>query len=140
VATPAQNLDSALRALADGNRRTILHLVRDRPRPVGEIAAQVKLTQQAVSHHLRVLRAAGLVTEQRDGTRHLFLVRPDGFGVVREFLDGFWPARLSALKRAAERAARPAPPARPASPARPAPPAGPAPPARKGPTRGSGDA
>ena len=47
-----------------------------------------------------------VITEQREGTRHLFAVQTDGFAVVREFLDGFWPSHLAALKRAAERAAR----------------------------------
>lgn len=106
MSMPAQSLDAALRALADGNRRTILDVVRDRPQAVGEIAEQVAMSQQAVSHHLRVLRGAGLVAERREGTRHLFMVRADGFGVVREFLDGFWPTHLAALKQAAEEAAR----------------------------------
>jgi DNA-binding transcriptional ArsR family regulator len=88
----AQNLDSALRALADGNRRTILALVRDQPLAVGEITDRLPLTQQAVSHHLRVLRGAGLVTEQRVGARHLFSVSTEGLRTVREFLDGFWPS------------------------------------------------
>ncbi|MCT2582452.1 winged helix-turn-helix transcriptional regulator [Actinophytocola sp. S1-96] len=92
-----------MRALGDGNRRAILELVRDEPRAVGEIAERVALSQQAVSHHLRVLRGAGLVTERREGTRHLFAVRVDGFGAVREYLDSFWPDRLAALKQAAER-------------------------------------
>ena len=99
-------LDAALRALADRNRRDILALIQERPRAVGEIAERVPMTQQAVSHHLRVLRGAGLVTERREGTRHLFLVRVEGFGVVREFLDRFWPERLAALKQAAEARAR----------------------------------
>jgi DNA-binding transcriptional ArsR family regulator len=95
-------LDASLRALADGNRRAILGVVRDGPRAVGEIAAEVAMSQQAVSHHLRVLRGAGLVSETRDGTRHLFAVRTDGFAVVRQFVEGFWPQRLAALKAAAE--------------------------------------
>jgi DNA-binding transcriptional ArsR family regulator len=98
----AAGLDTALRALADGNRRRILILVRDQAGAVGEIAERVGMSQQAVSHHLRVLRGAGLVTEQREGTRHLFRVRTDGLRVVEEFLDGFWPTHLAALKRAAE--------------------------------------
>ena len=98
-------LDATLRALADANRRAILAVVRETPRPVGEIAREVAITQQAVSHHLGVLRGAGLVTESRDGTRHLFMVRADGFDVVRQFVEGFWPTRLAALKRAAEAAA-----------------------------------
>jgi DNA-binding transcriptional ArsR family regulator len=99
-------LDATLRALADGNRRAILEVVRASPRAVGEIAAEVAMSQQAVSHHLRVLRGAGLVTETRDGTRHLFVVRADGFDVVRQFVEDFWPQRLAALKAAAERSAR----------------------------------
>jgi DNA-binding transcriptional ArsR family regulator len=105
MAEPAP-LDATLRALADGNRRAILDVVRDTPRAVGEIAEDVAMSQQAVSHHLRVLRGAGLVTETRDGTRHLFVVRTDGFDVVRQFIEGFWPTHLAALKAAAEKTAR----------------------------------
>ena len=102
----SDTVDVALRALADGNRRRILALVRDQPRAVGEIAEQVAMSQQAVSFHLRVLRGAGLVTERHDRTRHLFMVRTDGLRVVREFLDGFWPTHLAALKNAAEAESR----------------------------------
>jgi DNA-binding transcriptional ArsR family regulator len=104
-AAPAP-LDATLRALADGNRRAILEVVRDTPRAVGEIAEAMAMSQQAVSHHLRVLRGAGLVAETREGTRHLFMVRADGFDVVSQFVEGFWPRRLAALKAAAEQAAR----------------------------------
>lgn len=102
MSQPALELNAAIRALAEPHRRMILTLVRDTPRAVGDIAEQVPLTQQAVSQHLRVLRDAGLLTERRDGTRHLFLVRPEGFSVIREFLDQFWPDRLAALKRVVE--------------------------------------
>jgi DNA-binding transcriptional ArsR family regulator len=91
-----------LRALADGNRRAILSVVRSGPRPVGEIAEGVGLSQQATSHHLRVLRTAGLVSETRAGTRHLFAVNSDGFSAVRSYLDDFWPAKLTALRAAVE--------------------------------------
>src|SRR5438094_3080178 len=104
-----QNVDVALRALADPNRRRILTLIRDQPRAVGEIAEQVAMSQQAVSFHLRVLRGAGLVTERHQRTRHLFIVRTDGLLAVREFLDGFWPTHLAALKQAAEAEARRSP-------------------------------
>ena len=107
AATHAQDrVDAALRALADPNRRRILATVRDSPRAVGEIAHQVAMSQQAVSHHLHVLRGAGLVTERHDRTRHLFVVRTDGLRAVRDFLDGFWPSHLVALKQAAEAEAR----------------------------------
>jgi DNA-binding transcriptional ArsR family regulator len=98
--SPAVN--GALRALSNNNRRRILALVRDQPRSVGEIAQELGVSQQIVSHHLGVLRSTGLVSEQRERTRHLFMVRTDGLAAVRDFLDGFWPTRLAALKRAAE--------------------------------------
>ncbi|GAB3610736.1 hypothetical protein GCM10027414_28620 [Humibacter ginsengiterrae] len=95
-------IDRGLRALADGNRRAILAAVRDRPQAVGDVANELELSQQVTSHHLRVLRDAGLVEESRDGTRHLFVVRTDGLAAVRDYLDGFWPAQLARLKAAAE--------------------------------------
>ncbi len=94
---------AALRALAEPNRRAILELVRDEPQSVGEIASHFDITPQAVSQHLRVLKDAGLVDEVRDGTRHLFVVRPEGFEPVRAFLETFWGAHLTNLKRASER-------------------------------------
>ena len=102
MARQAEAVDGALQALSDGTRRRILARIRDHPLAVGEIALQLGVSQQIVSHHLKVLRSAGLVTEQRDRTRHLFLVSTDGLAAVRDFLDGFWPARLAGLKRAAE--------------------------------------
>ena len=66
-AEPARALDLALRALADGNRRAILTVVRSAPRPVGAIVDEVGLSQQTTSHHLGVLREAGLVTGTREG-------------------------------------------------------------------------
>ncbi|MGO4102470.1 ArsR/SmtB family transcription factor [Leifsonia sp. YAF41] len=98
----APMLDQALRALADANRRAILTEIQSSPRSVGEIAGGVGLSQQTTSHHLGVLRSAGLVVETRAGTRHLFLVNDDGFGAVRSYLDGFWPGKLAALQTAVE--------------------------------------
>lgn len=104
--TQAEAVDGPLQALSDASRRRILALVRDEPRAVGEIALELGSSQQIVSHHLRVLRSAGLVSEQRDRTRHLFMVRTDGLAAVRDFLDGFWPKHLADLKVAAEAAVR----------------------------------
>lgn len=97
------NPDAALKALAEPNRRAILRLVSREPRSVGDIAAHFEITPQAVSQHLRVLRDAGLVDEEREGTRHLFVVNPDGFAAIREYLEEFWSSHLSALKTTAER-------------------------------------
>lgn len=98
----ARQLDRTFRALADPHRRAILSVVRTRSRAVGEIAGELGLSQQIVSHHLKVLRTAGLVTGTQSGTRHLFLVRAEGLAAGKDFFDDFWPDRLSALKRAVE--------------------------------------
>lgn len=102
AADPAPDLDQALRALADANRRAILAVVRSGPRPVGQIAEELGLSQQTTSHHLGVLRAAGLASRNRDGTRHLFAVDTDGLAAVRAYLDEFWPTKLAALKTVVE--------------------------------------
>ncbi|GAA1134971.1 ArsR/SmtB family transcription factor [Ornithinicoccus hortensis] len=102
TAHPARDLDQALRALADPNRRAILEAVRSGPRPVGQIATEVGLSQQTTSHHLGVLRAAGLTSSSREGARHLFVVDTDGLAAVRAYLDTFWPAKLAGLKAAVE--------------------------------------
>jgi DNA-binding transcriptional ArsR family regulator len=102
AADPAPDLDQALRALADRNRRAILRVVRSGPRSVGQIAEELGLSQQTTSHHLGVLRSAGLARGTKAGTRHLFTVDTDGLAAVREYLDGFWPTKLAALKTAVE--------------------------------------
>jgi DNA-binding transcriptional ArsR family regulator len=92
------NPDAALKALAEPHRRAILTLVAGEARPVGDIAGQLDITPQAVSRHLKVLHEAGLVDERREGTRHLFVVNPDGFTAVQEFLAGFWAEHLGQLR------------------------------------------
>ncbi|MGH3585832.1 MAG: ArsR/SmtB family transcription factor [Pseudonocardia sp.] len=99
---PLADLDLALRALADPNRRAILAVVRNGPRPVGEIAEEVGLSQQTASHHLGVLHSAGLASRTKHGTRHLFAVNTDGLAAVRSYLDDFWPTKLAALKAVIE--------------------------------------
>ena len=59
--------DSAFKALADPTRRAILKLLGKKPRTVNEIVLAFELSQPAISRHLAVLRAAGLVSAKRDG-------------------------------------------------------------------------
>jgi DNA-binding transcriptional ArsR family regulator len=100
----AVDLDLALRALADANRRSILQVIRYQSLPVGSIAEEVGLSQQTTSHHLGVLRRAGLAAQTREGARHLYAVRTDGLSAVRSYLDDFWPSKLAALKSVIEAA------------------------------------
>jgi DNA-binding transcriptional ArsR family regulator len=94
--------DNALKAIADPTRRKILELVKDEPASVVDIAKHFDATQQAISQHLQLLRNAGLLEFRKVGTRHLYVVRTDGFEPLAEFLEEFWPERLRALKAAAE--------------------------------------
>jgi DNA-binding transcriptional ArsR family regulator len=99
-------VQATLDALAEPRRREILELVRAHELPAGEIAASFDVTRPAISQHLRVLRAAGLVTERREGTKRLYRARPDGVRDLRAFLDEFWSQRLDVLTREAEQEER----------------------------------
>lgn len=94
--------ESALTALADPTRRTVLERLRGGPRPVGEIARGLPVSRPAVSQHLRVLKEAGLVHERREGTRHLYSVNGDALAEVRDYFERFWEEALAAFKEAAE--------------------------------------
>jgi DNA-binding transcriptional ArsR family regulator len=96
-------MQTVVQAISEPRRREILRLVRDRELAAGEIAAHFEVTRPAISQHLTVLRAAGLVSERRDGTRRLYRARPEGLSELRSFLDGFWGDRLERLKLEAER-------------------------------------
>lgn len=95
--------EDAFKALAAPQRQQILRLVRDEPRSVGEIAERCGASQQAVSHHLQVLKDAGLVGVRPDGQRRLYVVDPDGFASVGEFVAELWPEGLRRLKDTVER-------------------------------------
>jgi DNA-binding transcriptional ArsR family regulator len=98
----AEAADLVLRALADPTRRTMLRLVRNDELAAGQIAEHFPMTQQAVSQHLQVLHRAGLLEERREGTRRLYLLRPDALVPVRALLDELWPDALDRLKRIVE--------------------------------------
>lgn len=94
---------AALKAIAEPRRVEILTILRDAGTlSVGELAELVQVTQQAVSLHLKVLEEAGLVEARREGVRHLYTVKPEGFRPVQEFVAGFWSVHLGALKKSAE--------------------------------------
>ena len=95
-------MESALKAIAEPRRRTILRLVRRDELSAGEIAAHFDISRPAVSQHLSVLKEAGLVGERRDGVRRLYRARSEGLSELRAFLEEFWDDRLEALKREVE--------------------------------------
>ena len=89
-------------ALAAPQRQQILRLVQGEPLSVGAIADGCGASQQAISHHLQVLKDAGLVNMKQDGRRHLYEVNPDGFDSVEAFVADLWPTGLSKLRAVLE--------------------------------------
>lgn len=89
-------------ALADPTRRRVLELLAERERTAGEIAAAFTVSRPAVSRHLRVLRAAGLVRARRDAQRRVYGLDATPLLEVDAWLDTyrrFWPERLDRLEK-----------------------------------------
>jgi DNA-binding transcriptional ArsR family regulator len=92
----------AIQALGDPTRRSIFERLRTGPRAVGDLARELPVSRPAVSQHLRVLKEAGLVTEQRNGTRRIYSVDAASVAELRDYFDGFWSDALESFKRAVE--------------------------------------
>lgn len=102
----AAQLTSVMKTLADPTRRAVY----DRIARAGEIAATglvrgSKVSQPAVSQHLRALRQAGLVLERREGRHVHYRVAPKGLDPLINWLryyDTFWRERFDNLERLLE--------------------------------------
>jgi len=100
------DIDSALDALGDPTRRRIVGRLAAGPLDVGGISAGMPIGRTAVSMHLRVLKAAGLVSDLAVGNRRVYHLEPDALRRLRDHLDWYWERSLSAYQRAAETRAR----------------------------------
>ncbi|MEO3801919.1 metalloregulator ArsR/SmtB family transcription factor [Nonomuraea sp. B1E8] len=103
------DLDGTLAALADPTRRKVIDLLRDGPRPAGELAQAVQMSAPALSRHLRVLRAGGLVQAEAggdDARLRLYTLRQEPFTALQAWLDqvqAFWAEQLGSFKDHVER-------------------------------------
>jgi DNA-binding transcriptional ArsR family regulator len=93
---------NAAAAIADPIRRRVLELVRDDDLPAGALAERFDVSRPAVSRHLRVLKAAGLVTDRADGTRRLYRLHDEGIDVVRGYLEQVWGEAAARFRLLAE--------------------------------------
>ena len=87
--------------LAELRRRQILDVLRDGERPVGELVDVLRVSQPAVSKHLRVLRDAGLVEARVDAQRRLYRVRAEPLRQLDDWLAPYrtmWASHLDALE------------------------------------------
>jgi DNA-binding transcriptional ArsR family regulator len=93
--------ESAFQALADPTRRAVLDMLRKGPRPAGQIAEAFPVSRPAISKHLRQLRRAHLVREQRRGRHRYYQLNPAPLKAVDSWLEhyrGFWQTNLANLK------------------------------------------
>jgi DNA-binding transcriptional ArsR family regulator len=93
-------------ALGDGTRRAIVAMLAAGPMSVGDLAAQLPVTRPAVSQHLKVLKGAGLVSEEAMGTRRIYRLDAAGVAALREQLDDFWDQALGGFRKVVERSRR----------------------------------
>jgi len=97
---------SAWSALADPHRRAMLELLRESPRPVGELVARTGLTQPGTSKHLRVLRDAGLVISRVEGQQRIYALDVRPLAELDAWLEPYrrvWERSLDALERHLDR-------------------------------------
>jgi DNA-binding transcriptional ArsR family regulator len=99
--TPQLHRD-ALDALGDANRRAILEILSAGERSVQEIADELPISRPAVSRHLRLLKAAGLVGDQADGTRHIYRLRAEGVEAIRAYFAEVWGEAAARFRIVAE--------------------------------------
>lgn len=93
--------DRVFAALANATRREVLRLLRERgPQPVQALAGHFDMRRPSLSEHLKVLREAGLVSEQRSGRQRIYRLRAAPLAEVQDWLhpyERFWRDRLKGL-------------------------------------------
>ena len=103
------NAGDPFEALGDPNRREILRLLSDGDKPVKTIAAAMPISRPAVSRHLRLLKDAGLVAEEVEGTRRIYHLQEEGMHAVQTYLEGIWGNAAVRFRLVAENTRRTSP-------------------------------
>lgn len=89
------------RAIADPTRRAILDRLHAGPVPVNGLAKAFDQSRPAISKHLKVLRDACLVAEEKRGRQRLYRLKPEPLGDVVDWIEGYrqlWQSNLENLK------------------------------------------
>lgn len=95
--------DIALNALGDPTRRQLFDRLRDGPCSVGALAEGMPISRPAVSQHLKILKEAGLVSDEARGARRVYWVNRDGLAGLKSWLEGFWDDGLEAYQAEIQR-------------------------------------
>jgi DNA-binding transcriptional ArsR family regulator len=93
-------------AVADHTRRRILDLLADGERAVMDLVARFRISQPAISQHLRVLREAGLVRVRQEGRQRMYSLNPKHLRIIAEWVahyERFWDVRIHQLGAYLER-------------------------------------
>lgn len=95
------NLTTKFAALSDETRLALVErLMAEGELPAGDLVADAEISGPAISRHLKVLRAAGLVTQRAEGTKRFYSVRPDALQAIAGWTmdhKAFWQAGLDRL-------------------------------------------
>jgi DNA-binding transcriptional ArsR family regulator len=92
----------SLEAVADPTRRRIVEMLAQRDRTTGELVDAFDISAPAISQHLNVLRAAGLISTRAEGQTRIQSLNPAGLDEIGAWLEktrAFWSRRLDALER-----------------------------------------
>ena len=90
------------RAVSDSTRRAILDVLADGEKSAKDLGSPFRISQPALSQHLRVLREAGLVTTRRDGRFRYYRLEPAPLEAVHDWVEHyrkFWSGKLDRLER-----------------------------------------
>src|SRR2546425_9428383 len=93
-------------ALGDANRRAIVELLGSGGRSVRELADALPISRPAVSRHLKLLKDAGLVVEEPQGTRRIYRLHDEGVDAVQAYLLHVWGDAAARFKLVAENTRR----------------------------------
>ena len=102
TADPAVPAGDPFGALGDAHRRQLVTLIADGPRSVRELADELPISRPAVSRHLRLLKEAGLVGEEPEGTRRIYRLRREGVEAMQAYLQQVWGDAAARFRLVAE--------------------------------------
>jgi DNA-binding transcriptional ArsR family regulator len=97
----------AFEVIGDPTRRTLIELLSEGERPVGELVMHFDVSFSAISQQLRILTEVGIVTSRQQGRQRLYRLEPDGLDPVAawtaQFARRFWDRKLRKLGGVLER-------------------------------------
>jgi DNA-binding transcriptional ArsR family regulator len=100
--SPSAPAGDPFEALGDPNRRAIVELLGSGSRSVREVAEALPISRPAVSRHLRLLKDAGLVVEEAQGTRRIYSLHVRGVEAVEAYLTEVWGDAVTRFRLMAE--------------------------------------